>query len=348
VNRLDSSSEASGGSHGRATIADVAQLSGVSTTTVSHVLTGKRPVSAATQDRVRAAVHELGYQPNHVARNLRIGSSQMVAVVVPDITNPFYSQLVRGVTDALGATYAGYVCSTDGSAARERTFVEDAVARGVDGIVISTADPGAEPGPLRFNRSVPMVNVGGGLDEPEVDLVVSADEDGSYAAVHHLLSRGAERIAMITGPHLTAANRMSGYRRALADAGKQELRSLVVTGDFTRAGGRAAMTRLMRGRRRPDAVFCANDLTAIGALDAARELGLKVPQDVRVVGFDDIDAASLVSPALTTVANPAYESGWSAGGLLNDRLRGRHSGPRRTLVLPCRLIVRETSGPAID
>jgi LacI family transcriptional regulator len=318
-------------------------MSGVSTTTVSHVLTGKRPVSAATQERVRAAVQALGYRPNHVARNLRIGSSQMIAVVVPDITNPFYSQLVRGVADALGADYGSYVCSTDGSAAREHRFIDDAVARGVDGIVMSSADPGSELGPVHPGRSVPMVCVGGGLEEDEVDVVMSADEDGSHAAVQHLLSRGAERVAMITGPHFTAANRTSGYRRALADAGLPVLPSLVATGDFTRSGGRVAMTRLMRARRRPDAVFCANDLMAIGALDAVRELGLRAPDDVRLVGFDDIDAASLVSPALTTVANPAYESGWSAGGLLNDRLRGRHSGPRRSLVLPCRLIVRETS-----
>jgi LacI family transcriptional regulator len=327
----------------RATIADVARLSGVSTTTVSHVLTGKRPVSAATQERVRAAVQQLGYRPNNVARNLRIGSSQMIAVVVPDITNPFYGQLVRGVADALGADYGSYVCSTDGSAVREHRFIEDAVARGVDGIVMSSADPGSDLGPVHPGGSVPMVCVGGGVEEDEVDVVMSADEDGSYAAVQHLLSRGAERIGMITGPHFTAANRMSGYRRALAEAGRQVPQSLVVTGDFTRSGGRVAMTRLMRGRRRPDAVFCANDLMAIGALDAVRELGLRVPDDVRLVGFDDIDAASLVSPALTTVANPAYESGWSAGGLLNDRLRGRHSGPSRTMVLPCRLIVRETS-----
>src|SRR3954447_8939370 len=127
----------------RATIADVARASGVSTTTVSHVLTGKRPVAAATRDRVEKAVRELRYRPNHVARNLRVGSSQMVAVLLPDITNPFYSQLARGLADALGTPYGSYVCSTDGSVIRERTFLDDAVARGVDGIVISSVDPEA-------------------------------------------------------------------------------------------------------------------------------------------------------------------------------------------------------------
>jgi LacI family transcriptional regulator len=117
----------------------------------------------------------------------------------------------------------------------------------------------------------------------------------------------------------------------------------MVRGDWTRAGGRAAMLKLMRLKRRPDAVFCANDLMAIGAMDATRELGLSIPGDVALVGFDDIDAASLVSPALTTIANPAYETGWAAGGLLLDRLLARHTGSRRTVVLPCRLVVRESA-----
>ena len=339
-----SSTQTTGGPVGtRATIADVARLSGVSTTTVSHVLTGKRPVAAATRDRVQAAVRELGYRPNHVARNLRVGSSQMVAVVVPDITNPFYSQLTRGLADALGSPYGSYVCSTDGSAARERFFIEDAVARGVDGIVMSSVDPAAEPASASATLGTPLVCIGGGLEGLDVDGVLPADRDGSYAAVRHLLARGAKRVAMIAGPPGTAVNRLAGYHQALAEDTAGNPAPLVVNGDFTRTSGRLALTRLMRSRRRPDAVFCANDLMAIGALDAARELGLRVPEDVRLVGFDDIEAASLVSPALTTVANPAYESGWSAGGLLTDRLTGRHSGARRDVILPCRLVVRESS-----
>jgi len=326
----------------RATIADVARVSGVSTTTVSHVLTGKRPVAPATRDRVQKAVRKLKYRPNHVARNLRVGSSQMVAVVLPDITNPFYSQLTRGVSDSLGATYGSYVCSTDGSTTRERAFLEDAVARGVDGIVISSIDVDAAATLSATHIDIPMVCIGGSVDRPDVDWVLSADREGSFAAVEHLLVRGATKVAMIAGPPPAAPGRVEGYRQALASSSLAR-RAVIIDGDFTRAGGRAAMIKLMRSRQRPDAIFCANDLTAIGALDALRELDLVVPDDVRLVGFDDIDAASLVSPALTTVANPAYESGWAAGGLLMDRLSGRHTGARRTTVLPCRLVVRESS-----
>lgn len=327
----------------RVTIQDVAQASGVSATTVSHVLTGKRPVAAATKDRVEEAVRRLDYRPNHAARNLRTRSSQMIAVIVPDITNPFYSLLTRGLADGVGGGYGSYVCNTDGSEARERTFVADALARGVDGVVIASVDDDVEraASPIRFDT--PEVCLGWSIDHPQVDRVIAADADGSLAATEHLIARGAERVAMIQGPRTSGNSRVEGYRQALENAGRPFRSQLAVHGDWTRAGGRLAMLILMKQRQRPDAVFCANDLTAIGAMDATRELGLAIPDDVSLVGFDDIEAASLVSPGLSTVANPAYETGRAAGGLLLDRLLGRHTGGRRTVTLPCRLVVRESS-----
>ncbi|HZA73068.1 MAG TPA: LacI family DNA-binding transcriptional regulator [Propionibacteriaceae bacterium] len=328
----------------RANISDVARASGVSTTTVSHVLTGKRPVAAATRERVEAAVRALHYRPNHVARNLRVGTSQMIAVVVPDITNPFYSQLTRGLADALGADYGTWVCNTDGSARRERRYLSDVLARGADGLVIASVEPDHDHvlTPTRYNT--PMVCIGDSIDHPMVDRVIAADEEASRAAVEHLLARGARRVATIQGPRGLGLARVAGYEGALEAAGLRAPQQLRVRGDWTRGSGQAGMHRLMRLATRPDAVFCANDLMAIGALDAARELGLRVPDDVRIVGFDDIEAASLVSPALTTIANPAYETGQSAGKLLLDRLQDRQiGGPRRTVMLPCRLVVRETS-----
>jgi LacI family transcriptional regulator len=327
----------------RVTIQDVAKASGVSTTTVSHVLTGKRPVAAATRDRVEAAVRELDYRPNHAARNLRTRSSQMIAVIVPDITNPFYSLLSRGLADAIGGDYGSYVCNTDGSEVRERTFVADALARGVDGVVIASVDEDVQraASPTRFNT--PVVCLGESIDHPYVDRVIAADADGSRAATEHLISRGAERVGMIQGAKGSGQSRAEGYRQALEHAGRPVRTQLTAHGDWTRAGGRLAMLKLMKLKSPPDAVFCANDLMAVGAMDAMRELGLVIPGDVSLVGFDDIDAASLVSPALSTVANPAYETGWAAGGLLLDRLLGRHTGGRRTVSLPCRLVLRESS-----
>lgn len=327
----------------RATIQDVARVSGVSTTTVSHVLTGKRPVAGATKDRVEAAVRKLDYRPNHAARNLRTRSSQMIAVIVPDITNPFYSLLTRGLADVVGGDYGSYVCNTDGFDARERTFVSDALARGVDGVVIASVDEDVEraASPTRFNT--PVVCLGESIDHPYVDRVIAAGADGSRAATEHLIQRGARRVGMIQGPRTSGQSRAEGYRQALEGAGRRYESQITGHGDWTRAGGRVAMLRLMKQKDRPDAVFCANDLMAIGAMDAVRELGLSIPGDVSLVGFDDIEAASLVSPGLSTMANPAYETGWAAGGLLLDRILSRHTGRRRTVTLPCRLVVRQSS-----
>jgi LacI family transcriptional regulator len=148
---------------------------------------------------------------------------------------------------------------------------------------------------------------------------------------------------MIQGPPASGTARGEGYRRAMGQAGLAVEPDLMVPGDWTRPGGRKAMHQLMSGPIRPDAVFCANDLTAIGAIDALRELGLAVPADVAVVGFDDVDAATIVSPALTTVRNPAYETGYTAGELLLSRILGSYTGEGRTVVLPCPLVVRESA-----
>ena len=335
--------QASARDRGRVTILDVARRAGVSATTVSHVLSGKRLVAAATRERVESAVRDLGYRPNHVARNLRTRRSHMIAVVVPDITNPFYSELTRGLADAvLGGDYGTYVCNTDGRVDRERAFVDDVMDRGVDGVVIaSVSTSGLATAPLKFGT--PVVCLGESIEHPEVDQVKADDGDGSCAATLHLLRRGAERVAMIQGPPHTGVLRNQGYARALAEAGHRLDQRYTVPGDWTRQGGRTAMHRLMRISPRPDAVFCGNDLMAIGAMDAVRELGLTIPEDVALVGFDDIDAAALVSPALTTVDNPSYETGRSAGELLLSRMLGAYSGPRRTVVLPCQLIQRESA-----
>ncbi len=329
---------------GRVTILDVAHRAGVSATTVSHVLSGKRLVAAATRERVERAVRDLGYRPNHVARNLRTRRSHMIALVVPDITNPFYSVLTRGLADAaLGDDYGTYICNTDGRVDRERTFIDDVMDRGVDGVVIASVNTSADESAVPVRFGTPVVCLGESIDHPEVDQVRADDGDGSCAATLHLLSRGAERVAMIRGPEHSGGSRVKGYARALTEAGRDYDERHTVAGDWTRPGGRKAMHELMRIRPRPDAVFCANDLMAIGALDAARELGLSIPADVALVGFDDIDAAALVSPSLTTVGNPSYETGHSAGELLLSRMQDHYSGPRRIVVLPCPLVQRESA-----
>lgn len=332
------------GDQPRVTIAQVASLAGVSPTTVSHVMSGKRLVGAATRGTVQDAIRELGYRPNNVARTLRTRRSRMVAVVVPDITNPFYGVLTRGLADALdGAGYGTYVCNTDGLPARETKFLEDVLDRGADGIVLASVDE-ASIGALRpIDLGTPIVCIGERLDHPRVDVVTADDLVGSHAATAHLIARGASSIAMIQGPAESGAARVEGFLRAMSQHSREVDPRLMVTGDWTRQGGRAAMEKLLALARRPDAVFCANDLTAIGAIDVARVRGLAIPEDVAIMGFDDVDAATIVSPTLSTVRNPAYDTGRTAGELLVNRMLGEYTDEGRTVVLPCPLVPRDSA-----
>jgi LacI family transcriptional regulator len=330
----------------RVTINHVAALAGVSPTTVSHVLSGKRLVAEETRGTVHEAIRRLGYRPNGVARSLRTRRSHMIAVVVPDVTNTFYSVLTRGLADTLdGGGYGTYVCNTDALLDREAKFLDDALDRGADGIVLAAVDA-ASAGALKpADLGVPVVCVGQGLDHPRIDVVTIDDEHGSYEVTRHLLGGEPERVAMIQGPSTSGATRVAGFTRAMADAARSIDPGLMVTGDWTRRGGYDAMRKVL-GRpsaTRPDAVFCANDLMAIGAIDALREAGLDVPGDVAVAGFDDVDAATIVHPPLTTVVNPAYDIGVSAGQLLVSRLSGEYDGDGREIGLPCPLVVRESA-----
>jgi LacI family transcriptional regulator, galactose operon repressor len=328
----------------RVTITHVAAVAGVSPTTVSHVLSGKRLVAEETRGAVYDAIRRLGYRPNHVARSLRTRRSHMIAAVVPDITNTFYSMLTRGLADTLDREgYGTYVCNTDGLLDRESKFLADVFDRGADGIVLAAVDA-ASAGALKpADMGVPVVCVGHRLDHPRIDVVTVDDERGSYEVTRHLLTRQPERVAMIQG--LNGTPRLSGFTRAVAEAGHALDPSLMVTGDWTRHGGYEAMRQILgrRSRAYPDAVFGANDLMAIGAIEALREAGLDVPGDVAVAGFDDVDAATIVHPPLTTVVNPAYDIGVNAGKLLVSRLSGAYDGDGREVGLPCLLVVRESA-----
>lgn len=328
----------------RVTIAQVAARAGVSDTTVSHVLSGNRPVAAATQRRVRAAVRQLGYRPNGVARSLRSKRSMTVALIIPDLTNPFYTVLARGLADQLDeAGYRVIVCNTDAEQDREQDFIDDMLDRGVDAIAMTSYHLATSEVARVINLGVPITCVGESIDHPRVDRVIADGEQGGWEATRHLLSRGAARIAMITGAEELNNDRVSGYRRALTEAGKRFSRKLVEHGNWTRSGGRSAMHALMRKDSNIDGVFCANDLMAIGAMDALRERGLSIPDDVALVGFDDIEAAALVTPALTTVVNPAYEAGRATGQLLLTRMQGEPTAPREITILPCTLRLRESA-----
>jgi LacI family transcriptional regulator len=325
---------------------EVAARAGVSVTTVSHVLSGRRPVAEATRVRVMRVIEELGYQPNPLSRVLRTQQTMTVALIVPDLTNPFYPMVLRGLADVMvPAGYHAVVCNTDGSREEELSFLREMTNRRVDGLVVAAFQLSRKDF-LEHGENVPIVRLGGGPFDPDLgDLVRSDDEGGMLQSARYLLEQGRDRVAYIGGPaHVGPSDlREAGYRRALAEAGRIVDEDLVIRGEFTRDAGRSAAKELLGRVERPDAIACANDLIAIGALDAARALGLDVPGELAVIGYDDIDAASLVFPALTTVVNPAREVGRACGEVLLRRLTGSEEQPARELVISNSLLQRESA-----
>jgi LacI family transcriptional regulator len=329
----------------RVTISDVARHAQVSKTTVSHVISGKRPVSAATRVRVERSIDTLGYRPDGLARSLRTRRTHMVALILPDITNPYYPVLARGLEAGIEPDgYRAFICSSDGDADRERAYLREVCDRGVDGIVLDSFHLTVDDLQVATGGRLPLVWIGGAaMEHPGVDSVRSDDDAGAYEATQHLVERGHVRIAMIDGPPGSGMARRDGYRRALADAGLAVYPEPSPRTDWTREGGRTRVAALLELDPRPTAVFCSNDLTAIGALDAARAAGLTVPDDIAIVGFDDIEAAALVTPALTTVVNPAIDIGRTAAAMLAERMTDGFARAARTVTLPSPLIVRGSS-----
>lgn len=329
------------------TIRDVASHAGVSVATVSRVINDSpHKVHAATRRRVLRSVVRLAYRPNAVARGLRRGTTHSIALIVPDITNPFYPAIARGVEDAARRHgFAVVLGNTDGDPKRERAYLDILRTRWVDGVLF--AGVGGDVDELRtlMAQGVPAVVIARDVDGGHIDTVLADGFAGMRLATVHLLRLGHRRIAFVGGPRAlpVARERLLGYRRALREYGVGARPSLVVSGDFRVDGGRAAIRRLLARREGFTAVVAANDLMAIGAMEALRSAGRQIPQDVAVVGFDDIPFAAYVDPPLTTVVQPTYRLGALAVERLLSLMRGDHGGPRRIVLQP-QLVIRRSCG----
>lgn len=324
------------------TIDDVASRAGVSPTTVSHVFSGKRYVAPATQELVRKVADELGYSANAVATSLRIKRTNTAMIVLPDITNPYYPSFARGLQDELRAGgYQTLLWNTDSREDEERQALREARARRLDGIVFMGYWVRPEELAALARSGVSVVYLGSGADG--IDCVHTDDVDQSVAATAYLRQRYGTRIAFIDGlaGAPVARSRYAGYRAAWEGEGPPA--EYTVEEDFTRDGGRRGMRRLLALDEPPRAVFCANDLIALGALDELRAAGRRVPEDVAVLGFDDIEMSALVSPPLSTVHNPSREVGRACGELLRTRMDGTYDGPGRERTVPMRLVLRESA-----
>lgn len=328
-----------------ATLADIARRANVSVATVSRALNGSGYVRPELRERILAIARELNYVPNRMALGLLTKRSQLALLLVPDVTNPFFAAVVRGVEDALAAQgFQLVVGNTDDNPYKERNYLRRALGHAVDGVIAIVASSAASDSAHWRQLGVPLVLVDRACEGVEADVVSSNNESGAYQATRHLLALGHQRVASITGPLRlqTARDRLAGFQRAVREYRVPADQVAVVEGDFREEGGYRAMRELLRRQPPPTAVFAANDVMALGALAALEEAGLRVPEDVAVAGYDDIPYALRVRPKLTTVAQPKYEMGAAAAELLLQRLTDPERPVQRVLLEP-RLVVREST-----
>lgn len=330
-----------------ATIYDVARRAKVSAATVSRVLNGQSNVDPALADRVTSAVAELGYRRNSMARNLRQKRSNLWAVIVSDIQNPFFTSMVRGVEDvASAAGFSVVLCNSDEDPAKEAAYISAALSDQMAGVIIASSAESTENISTLQDSGCPVVVIDRELTGFPADAVLVDNVHGADMATAHLIEQGFERIACITGPkHLsTAVQRLEGYQRAMAAAGRSVDEELVRYADFRERGGHDAMEELLALHEAPAAVFVGNNLMTVGVLESLDEHGKAVPSDVGVVGFDEIPWAELVRPSITTVAQPTYDEGRHAAELLVQRLERGEAKPTKIVLEPT-LHVRDSSTP---
>lgn len=330
------------------TIKDVAARAGVSFTTVSHVLNGTRRVSEQARARVEQAVAEMGYSPSAVARALKTSETFIFGVLVPNITNPFFAELTRGIEDRCRQTdYSVFLCNSDDEPERQKRYLQTLLERRVDGLLLAAAADQDEAQVRRLaSARVPTVLVERRIAGLNADLVRVDHDAGARLAANHLLALGHRAIACLSGPSRfeVSRERSAGWRAALQEAGVELRPEWWLEGDFSAAAGHALAHRLLQ-RGEVSAILAGNDLMAFGVLRAAAELGLSVPGDLSVVGFDGIDMGSYMHPALTSVGHPIRELGEIAASVLLERLSNR-AGDRREVLLAPRLIERASTGPA--
>jgi DNA-binding LacI/PurR family transcriptional regulator len=325
---------------------DVAQRARVSVSTVSHVLNGTRKVAEATRGDVLAAVKELSYRPNLLAKGLKTRRTYTIGLLIPDIQNSFFTFVVRGVEDvALSRGYHLFLCNTDEDPGREDEYIAELAKKRVDGLMVAPSARRESHVERLRDEGVPFVFVDRDVQGVDADVVSVDNRAGMRLIAEHFVGLGHRRIGMVSGPLDKASGyeRHLGLRDALADLGVELEDSLVRFGDFRTASGREGARELLGLPSPPTALVTANNQMTLGALLTINEMDLGVPGEVSVVGFDDPEWASLTDPPLTTLAQPTYEMGVRAAKLLLDRIEAGPGAESRKVLLEPRLIAREST-----
>lgn len=326
-----------------ATMKDVAKMAGVSTSTVSHVINNDRFVSDTVRAKVDAAIKTLNYAPSALARSLKLNQTHTIGMLITASSNPFYSELVRGVErSCFERGYSLVLCNTEGDEQRMNRNLETLLQKRVDGLLLLCTETHL-PSPVIMSRypSIPTVMMDWAPFEGESDVIQDNSLLGGETATQHLIDNGYTRIACIAGPQdkTPARLRLEGYRNAMNRAGLEIHEGYEIIGDFEFQGGFTAMNSLLALEQPPHAVFTGNDAMAVGAYQALYQAGLKVPQDMAVVGYDDIELARYMTPPLTTIHQPKDELGELAVDVLIHRMAQPTLEQQRLFLTP-ELVVR--------
>jgi LacI family transcriptional regulator len=331
---------------GQVTMREIAERAQVSIGTVSHVVNGTARVRQKLRLRVLEAIRSLGFQPSALAQGLRLNRTKILGMIIPDITNPFFPGVVRGAEDiAFKNSYRIVLCNTDNDPAKEALYVVELKSFRAAGILIIPAAGSDLASELSTGAPVrqPVVCIDRCPEGWTGDAVVVANEEGAYQGTKHLIRSGHRHLAVITGPSLlaNATERLNGFKRALREARLPLAPEFVQEAAFDTQSGYQAAKRLLRMLPQPTAIFACNDLMALGVLHALHELGLRCPEDVSLVGFDNLEFCEYTSPALTSVYQPGYQLGAAAAGLLVERIKGLDDAPKR-IALETELKIRNS------
>jgi len=331
------------------TIHDIAKALNISASTVSRALKDNPLISEATRNKIKKAASEMGYRPNILAANFRTRRTNTIGIIVPLINRHFFSSVISGIEDvAYRQGFAVTISQSNDNFEKESKIAQTLFTNRIDGLILSIGmnTTSYEHLKLFSERNIPLVFFDRVVDDIDAHKIIVDDFEGAYKATKHLIDQGRKRIAMIGGPLNLKIyqNRQNGYLKALNDASLLHDESSIIHNSLTREEGNKAVERLLNNKTLPDAIFCANDTTALSAVITLREQNIKVPDDIAIVGFSNEPFSEVVTPSISTIKQPGFEMGQKAAELLVKQINQK-SGPIKfeTIKMPTELIVRESS-----
>lgn len=329
------------------TIKQVAKLAGVSTATVSMIVNKNDDrISQATREKVLSVIEEYRYIPNRVASSMRTKKTKAIGLIIPDITNPFFPILARGIEDFVNKEgYTLILCNSDNNIEKEELYVEMLQEKRVDGIIFTASSARSKVGSSLKKSEIPIIIIEGDIEELKMKASVTVDnEQGAFEAVQYLISRGYKNIIYLSGSMLskTVQDRYKGYLRAHKESKLKVPTNHLFEGNYSIESGYSSALTVLKSNIAFDGLFCGNDLIAIGAMKALKENHFDIPNSIGVVGYDDINMATIISPSLTTVKQPIYEMGHNAADLLIKMIKGEEiSNPE--CILETKLMIRDST-----